>query len=74
MPLGNKRTPARARAIDLTTAGACIDVARRVQRACRLAGDDAGAEVAWQVARTIEEELLKGARPFVSGRDAGSWY
>jgi hypothetical protein len=70
MPPGNKRAPARARAIDLTTAGACIDLARQVQQARRLAGDDAGAEVAWQVARSIEEELLKGARQFENGQKA----
>jgi hypothetical protein len=73
MPPGIKRPLARARAIDLGTAGACIDVARQVQRARRLAGDEAGAEAAWQVVRSIEEELLKGAKLFESEAGSGSW-
>jgi hypothetical protein len=74
MPRGIKRTPAQARAIDLTTAGACIDVALRVQRTRWLAGDEAGAEVAHQVARSIQEELLKGVRQAAGGRDVDAWY
>jgi hypothetical protein len=73
MPRGHKRSPARARAIDLATAGACIDVARRVQRARLLAGDETGAEVALQVARSIEEALLKGALKSGREQESGSW-
>jgi hypothetical protein len=60
MPPGNRRSPARAKSIDKATAGACIDVARRVQRTRVLAGDEAGADVARQVARLIEQELVRG--------------
>jgi hypothetical protein len=52
------------------TVGACIDLVRQVQQARRLAGDDAGAEAAWQAARSIEEELLKGANRFENGQEA----
>ena len=73
MPRGTKRILAQTRAIDPTTAGACIDVALRVQRTRWLAGDAAGAEVAHQVARSIQEELLKGVRPSEGEREAGAW-
>ena len=61
MPPGNKRVPARVRGLDIATAGACIDAARRIQRSLTLAGDEAGAAVARLVANSIEEVLLKGA-------------
>ena len=38
---------------------ACIAIARKVQRARQLSGDEARSEAACQVARCIEEELLR---------------
>lgn len=59
MPPGNARTKLPVKVIEKTTAEACLAIAQKVQRSRELAGDDAGAEAARQVARVIEEEVLR---------------
>lgn len=59
MPPGNARTKQPVKVIERTTAEACIAIAQQVQRSRQLAGDEAGSEAARQVARVIEQELLR---------------
>jgi hypothetical protein len=58
MPPGNTRTQKPTKVIEKATTEACIAIAQRVARTCRLAGDETGWSAAVQVARFIEEELL----------------
>ena len=58
MPIGNVRTQKPGKAIEMTTAEACIAIAQRVARTRYLADDRNGWSAATQVARFIEEELL----------------
>lgn len=59
MPPGNARTKLPVKVVEKTTVEACLAIARKVQQARELAGDQAGSEAARQVARVIEEELLR---------------
>jgi hypothetical protein len=59
MPPGNARTKLPVKVVEKTTVEACIAIAHKVQRARELAGDEAGSEAAGQVARVIEELLLR---------------
>lgn len=59
MPPGNTRFKVPTKVIEKATAEACVAIARRVQQAKQLAGDETGSEAASQVARSIEEELLR---------------
>ncbi|WP_291271633.1 hypothetical protein [Geothrix sp.] len=59
MPPGNMRTKAPAKVIERSTAEACISIARRVQQAQQLSGDEAGSTAAKQIAEVIREELLR---------------
>jgi hypothetical protein len=59
MPPGNTRFKPPAKVIEKATAEACLAIARKIQRARQLSGDEPGSEAACQVARCIEEELLK---------------
>ena len=59
MPPGNARAKLPVRVIERTTAEACLAIAQKVQRAREMEGDEAGSAAARQVARVIEEELLR---------------
>jgi hypothetical protein len=59
MPPGNTRSKPPAKVVEKVTVEACIAIARKVQRARQLFGDGTGADAASQVARLIEEELLR---------------
>lgn len=59
MPPGNARTKLPVKVVEKTTVEACLAIARKVQQARELVGDQAGSEAARQVARVIEEELLR---------------
>jgi hypothetical protein len=59
MPPGNLRTKIPVKVIEKATAEACLAIAQTVQRAQQLAGDAAGSEAALQVARIIQDELLR---------------
>jgi len=59
MPPGNARTKQPVKVIEKSTAEACIAIAQKVQHARELAGDEAGSEAARQVARGIEQDLLR---------------
>ena len=58
MPQGNAHVPTGGKAVERTTAEACLAIAQRVARAHYLADDRIGWSAAAQVARCIEEELL----------------
>jgi hypothetical protein len=59
MPPGNVRTKPSAKVVERATAKACLAIAVRVQGDRRLAGDEAGAKVARQIAEYIQDELLQ---------------
>jgi hypothetical protein len=59
MPPGNMRTKVPAKVIERSTAEACISIARRVQQAHHLSGDEAGSTAASQIAEVIRQELLR---------------
>lgn len=52
-------SPWMHKAIDRSTAEACIDIARQVQQARYLAGDDVGASAARQVATLITAAMMR---------------
>ena len=59
MPPGNTCSKPPAKVVEKATVEACLAIARKVQRSRQLSGDGTGAEAACQVARLIEEELLR---------------
>ena len=59
MPPGNTCSKPPAKVVEKATVEACIAIARKVQRAMQLSGDETGSDAACQVARCIEEELLR---------------
>ena len=52
-------SPWMQKVTDRSTAEACIEIARQVQQARYLAGDDVGASAARMVATTIMQALLR---------------
>jgi hypothetical protein len=58
MPPGKTCTKAPAKVIERATAEACIAIARKIQDAQHLSGNEAGSSAARQVAKSIEQELL----------------
>ncbi len=60
MPPGNTCSKPPAKVIEKATAEACLAIARKVQQARQLSGDKSGSDAACQVARFIEDELLRG--------------
>ena len=59
MPPGNTCSKPPAKVIEKVTVEACLAIARKVQRERQLSGDETGSEAACQVARSIEDELLR---------------
>jgi hypothetical protein len=59
MPPGNVISKPPVKVIEKTTAEACLAIARRIQQAHRLSGDDSGSEAVRQVAESIRRELLR---------------
>jgi hypothetical protein len=59
MPPGNTYAKAPAKVVEKVTVEACIAIAQRVQLARRVSGDEAGSEVASQIAEVMRSELLR---------------
>ena len=59
MPPGNTLAKAPAKVVEKVTVEACIAIAQRVQLARRVSGDEAGSEVASQIAEVMRLELLR---------------
>jgi len=59
MPPGNVLAKPPTKVIEKTTAEACLSIARRIQLAHHLSGDEPGSEAIRQVAETIRRELLR---------------
>ena len=59
MPPGNMCAKPPVKVIEKATVEACLAIARKVQQARHLSGDESGSDTAGQVARLIEVELLR---------------